>query len=137
MTEDEARGRFADARVARLATVSADGSPHLVPLCFAVEGATVWWAVDQKPKRTRSLRRLANLRAEPRVSLLADHYDEDWSLLWWVRADGVAHAVDRESDRSRALALLQGKYPQYRGAPPHGPVVAVEVERWRWWEGGG
>ena len=88
VTPAEARGRFAAARVARLATADATGQPHLVPVTFAVAGDMVYTAVDAKPKRTTALRRLANVAANPRVSLLVDHYDDDWSRLWWVRADG-------------------------------------------------
>ena len=88
-----ARERFAAGRVARLATMSPDSRPHLVPVVFAVVGDTVWTAVDAKPKSTRSLRRLANIEANPRVSLLVDHYEEDWSALWWVRVDGKARLV--------------------------------------------
>lgn len=82
--------RFAARRVARLSTVSARGDPHVVPVVFAVVGDVVFTAVDAKPKSTRSLRRLANIEAKPRVSMLVDHYEEDWSALWWVRVDGTA-----------------------------------------------
>ena len=88
LAEDEARRRLAAARVARLATVGGPGSPHLVPVTFAVAGDRIYSAVDAKPKTTRDLRRLRNIRADPRVAVLADHYDEDWSRLWWARADG-------------------------------------------------
>ena len=130
MTPDECRRRFAAARVARLGTVSAQGEPHLVPVCFAVAGDAIWTAVDAKPKRTRALARLANVAAEPRVALLADRYDEDWSQLWWVRADGVATVV--ESDPA-ALALLAQRYPQYAAAPPAGPFLRIDVRRWSGW----
>ena len=90
MSEDEARLRFAAARVARLATADAEGVPHVVPVVFAVDRDTIVVAVDHKPKRTTALKRLANVRANPRVALLADHYaDDDWDALWWVRADGA------------------------------------------------
>ena len=132
--DDGARERFAAARVARLATVRPDGGPHLVPVTFALVGEVVWTAVDDKPKSTRKLRRLANIAAHPAVSLLVDHYDEDWSALWWVRADGVARVVDvDDSPKVRAaLAALTAKYPQYQ-APPSGPLVRVAVTRWRAW----
>ncbi len=132
-----ARERFAAARVARLATVGADGTPHLVPVVFAVDGDTVYTAVDRKPKRTTALRRLANIAAEPRVCLLADHYEEDWSRLWWVRADGTARVLDpADPATGTALALLTARYPQY-AEPPPGPVVAVAVTRWAAWSGAG
>jgi PPOX class probable F420-dependent enzyme len=121
---------FAAARVARLATVGADGSPHLVPIVFALAGEVIHTAVDAKPKRHRALRRLANIAHEPRVSVLADHYDEDWSLLWWVRADGVARVLEESPAGAAALAA---KYPQYRITPPPGPFVEIRVERWSSW----
>lgn len=135
MTAGEARRRFAAARVARLATAGADGIPHLVPVVFAVAGDEVFSAVDAKPKRTTALRRLANVRANPRVALLADHYDDaDWSALWWVRADGAARVLDPgDPEAPRAVALLAERYGQYRERPPGGPVLAVAIERWSGW----
>ena len=133
MDEAEARARFTAARVARLATVRAGGAPHLVPVVFAVQDSTVFLVVDEKPKRTKELQRLANVRAEPRVSLLADHYEEAWGSLWWVRADGRARVVEDGPERDRAVALLQAKYPQHAASPPTGPAVVVDVEAWRWW----
>jgi PPOX class probable F420-dependent enzyme len=135
VTPEEARGLFAQARVARLATVGASGRPHLVPIVFALDGDVVYSAVDAKPKRTTALRRLENVRRDPRVALLADHYDDaDWDALWWVRADGGARVLDaQEPEARRALELLAGRYAQYRAAPPRGPVLAVAVERWSGW----
>jgi PPOX class probable F420-dependent enzyme len=130
----EARRRFAGARVARLATVGASGAPHLVPVVFAVDGDAIFSAVDAKPKRTTDLQRLRNVQREPRVALLADHYDEDWSALWWARADGTARVLGAEHpDARRGLALLAERYPAYRQAPPAGPVLAVAVTRWSGW----
>ena len=131
---DDARVRFAAARVARLATVSSDGAPHLVPIVFAVEEDVVYSAVDAKPKRSVNLRRLANIAADPRVALLADHYAEDWTVLWWVRADAVARVVEPASDEvGHALDLLAAKYHQYHGNRPDGAVVAARVIRWSGW----
>ncbi|PFG41072.1 PPOX class probable F420-dependent enzyme [Georgenia soli] len=132
--DDGARERLAAARVARLATVRPDGSPHLVPVTFALVGDVVWTAVDDKPKSTRALQRLANIAAHPAVSLLVDHYDEDWSTLWWVRADGVAGVVevDGSPDVRTALAALTAKYAQY-ATPPAGPLVRIELTRLRSW----
>lgn len=113
------------ARVARLATVGADGKPHVVPICFAVEGETLYTAVDSKPKSTRALRRLANIEANPGVEILIDHYDEDWSQLRWVRLRGQARVVAHDG---LALSLLQSKYPQYQDAPPQGPFIVVQIE---------
>jgi PPOX class probable F420-dependent enzyme len=137
MTPEEARRRFAAARVARLATADADGVPHLVPVVFAVDGDTILTAVDRKPKRTTALKRLANARVNPRVALLADHYDdEDWDALWWVRADGSARVLEPDDPLARrAVELLAGRYPQHRAEPPEGPVLAVDVLRWSGWEG--
>ncbi len=125
--------RFAAARVARLATVDDTGAPHLVPIVFALAGDVIHSAVDSKPKRHRALRRLANVAHEPRVSVLADHYDDDWSQLWWVRADGVARVHDASPD---GLAALTAKYPQYVAAPPAGPFLRIEVRRWSAWSAG-
>jgi PPOX class probable F420-dependent enzyme len=135
LTEGEARERFAAARVAHLATADLTGRPHLVPIVFAVEGDRVVSAVDHKPKRTTALRRLANVRQNPQVALLADHYaDEDWDALWWVRAEGRARVVEPgEPDAQRAVEVLAERYEQYRDAPPAGPVLVVDVERWAGW----
>jgi len=132
--EAEARRRFAAERVARLATVTAEGRPHLVPVVFAVEGGRVWTIVDRKPKRTSDLRRLANVRAEPRVSLLVDGYDDrDWTALWWVRADGTGAVLDSPDDVDRAASILAAKYPQHAEDPPFGPALAIDVDRWVGW----
>ncbi len=132
MNETEARERFAAARVARLATVDASGRPHLVPLVFAVSGDRIYSAVDHKPKRTTALKRLANVRQNPAVALLVDHYDDaDWDALWWVRADGQGRVLEpSEPEARRAVALLRQRYPQQRAA---GAVLAVDVERWSGW----
>jgi len=129
---DDAPARFGAARVARLATTDADGSPHLVPVVFALVGETVWTAVDAKPKTTTALRRLDNVRAHPAVSLLVDHYADDWATLWWVRADGVATVLDVDEGRA-GLDALTAKYPQYQENPPPGPVLRVDVTRWMSW----
>jgi len=127
------RKRLADARVARLATVGADGRPHVVPICYALDGDLLYFAVDQKPKRTRDLQRLRNIAAQPAVSVLVDRYAEDWSTLWWVRADGRARVVEEPAESSRALDLLTARYPQYAEARPQGPVVAVAIGRLSGW----
>jgi len=122
--------------VARLATVSAEGAPHIVPVTFAVEGDVIWTAVDHKPKRTTALRRLANIAANPRVALLADHYDEDWEALWWARADGTARVVEPAAEpelRAAAVRALAARYPPYRARPPAGALVVIAVERWSGW----
>ena len=137
MEAAEARRRLIGARVARLATVDAAGWPHLVPICFAVESETIYNAVDHKPKRGTRLRRLANVAANPRASVLVDHYeDTDWAALWWVRADGRARVLAAGSpEAKRAVGLLCERYAPYRQLPPAGPVLAVDVERWSGWRG--
>jgi PPOX class probable F420-dependent enzyme len=125
--------RLVAARVARLATTDPDGRPHLVPVVFAVEGETLYTAVDRKPKRSRTLRRIENARARPEVTLLVDHYEDDWSRLWWIRIRGRARVLDDGDECERALALLRAKYPQYELEPPGPPVLAVDVDETRSW----
>jgi PPOX class probable F420-dependent enzyme len=139
MDPREARGRFAAARVARLATSAADGRPHVVPLVFALDGETIYSAVDDvKPKATSRLKRLANIAGNPAVALLADHYEDDWTALWWVRADGTARLLEPdEAEAERARAHLADRYSQYRDAPPPGVVIAVDVTRWSGWSAAG
>jgi PPOX class probable F420-dependent enzyme len=133
MNPDSARALFARARVARLATADAGAHPHLVPIVFVVSGATIYSAVDQKPKRSTDLRRLANVEANSAVSLLVDHYDdEDWNALWWVRADGNGRVID-DAEATRAIDLLTQKYRQHAERRPSGPVLAVDVTRWSAW----
>ena len=137
MDQAQARSRFLAAPVARLATADADRRPHVVPITFALLGeATLVSAVDHKPKRTTALRRLANIATNPRVCVLADHYSDDWSTLWWARADGHARVVgpDREPDlRGRAIDALVARYVQYGHRRPSGDLIVVEVQRWSGW----
>ena len=130
----EARARFERSSVLRLATVGADGRPHLVPCTFAVDGAgRVVTGVDNKPKSSVSLRRLRNIGENPEVCLLADHYADDWSQLWWVRADGTA-AIERAGrQHAQHWELLRGKYPQYDSQVLDGPVIVVSVDSWTGW----
>lgn len=121
------------ARVARLATVGADGHPHLVPVCFALVGDTVYTAVDQKPKRSVRLRRITNITETGRACMLVDAYAEDWSTLWWVRLDCEGRLVDVEAEAQRAIAALVDKYEQYQQSPPGGPVIGLAVRRWSGW----
>jgi PPOX class probable F420-dependent enzyme len=136
---DDARARelLGGARVARFAAVGAGGAPLVVPVCFALEGDIAYHAVDQKPKATRRLARLARLAADPHATLLADHYDDaDWSALWWVRAEGRARILEDVTapEAGRALGLLAARYPQYRAQRPAGPVIALDVQRLVGWE---
>jgi PPOX class probable F420-dependent enzyme len=130
----DARAAFTGSPIARLATVRPDGAPHVVPVVFAVgERDVVYTAVDAKPKATRRLRRLANIESNPQVSLLVDHYADDWARLWWVRADGIAAIHTDGEALDTGFLLLRAKYPQYQSVPLHGPVIAVAVRRWSGW----
>jgi PPOX class probable F420-dependent enzyme len=132
---DEARRRFAAAQVARLATITPDGRPHLVPTTFAIEGDRIYSIVDDlKPKASLSLARLRNVEANPRISLLVDEYRDDWQRLWWVRADGTARIVREGADRARAIARLHAKYPQYQAVGlEFGAAIITDVEQWIGW----
>jgi len=146
MDEEEARRRFAAARVGRLATITANRTPHLVPVVFAVVGEVLYSAVDSKPKTTMALQRLTNIADNGQATVLVDEYSEDWSNLWWVRATGSARVLPAggtdqptpsgtSQDQVRlAVDALTHKYPQYIDHPPPGPVVALHLDRWRWWE---
>jgi PPOX class probable F420-dependent enzyme len=125
--------RVASAYVARLATVGADGRPHIVPICFALDEQTLYFAVDSKPKQTTNLKRLRNIAANPAISVLVDHYEADWDKLWWVRLDGVARVVTDDGEVKRALRLLAARYSQYRATTPAGPVVAVAIAGMTGW----
>lgn len=136
MGEFDPQARFGQSPVARLGTITPDGLPHLVPVVFAVAGDSpdvVYTAVDAKPKTTRRLRRLANIEENPHVSLLVDHYADDWTRLWWVRADGAATIHTGDAAMAAAYRLLRAKYPQYQTVPLDGPVIAIAVRRWSSW----
>jgi PPOX class probable F420-dependent enzyme len=133
MTEFDAKSRFAQSPVAILATVTPDGAPHLVPVVFALVDDVVYTAVDAKRKSTHRLRRLANIEGDPRVSVMVDHYSDDWTQLWWVRADGVAAIHYHGEDMATAYAELRRKYLQYQRVSLDGPVVTIAVHRWSSW----
>ncbi|MGH3560743.1 MAG: TIGR03668 family PPOX class F420-dependent oxidoreductase [Mycobacterium sp.] len=134
MGESDPRDRFAQAPVARLATVALGGLPHLVPVVFALRDDTVYTAVDAKRKTTQRLRRLVNIENNPRVSMLVDHYADDWTQLWWVRADGVATIHRAGAAMQHGYDLLRAKYPQYQSVALEGPVITVNVRRWVSWQ---
>ena len=127
------------ARVARLATSDAKGRPHIVPICFAYYGKLFYTAIDQKPKRVprERLARLQNIRAAPRVALLIDKYDEDWTQLWYILIRGKAKLLPNSAQQERSLAIrhLRAKYPQYA----HGmladdaPIIRITPERTTTW----
>ena len=135
LDEGEARARFATVPVVRLGTADAQGRPHVVVVTFAVDGDIIYTAVDQKPKSGATLKRLRNVGENPLVTMLADHYTEDWETLWLVRADGRAAILADRRQMAAPLRLLANRYWQYRQAPPTGPVLAVTVERWSGWTG--
>ena len=134
MAENDAAARFAESPVAMLATAGPDGKPHVVPVVFALHRNVVYTAVDAKRKTTQRLRRLANIEGNPQVSMLVDHYDDDWSQLWWVRADGVAAIHYSGEEMAAGYALLRKKYVQNQRIALDGPVVTVEVQRWASWQ---
>ncbi len=133
MNVSEMRERVRRARVARLATLDGDGRPNVVPFVFALMGDRLYSAVDRKPKRSRSLRRLENIRARPAVTVIVDHYEEDWSRLWWVRVRGTARVLEEGGERESALAQLREKYPQYAADPPDAAVIAISADDWHGW----
>ena len=125
---------LAEAAVARLATVGADGVVHLVPFCFAVVGARLVSAVDHKPKRHTRLQRLADITATGRATVLVDHYEDDWTRLWWIRVTGSAAAEPPGSAvDGDARAALVAKYHQYQERPPAGPVWWLALETVTYW----
>jgi PPOX class probable F420-dependent enzyme len=133
MDSEEMRRRISGATVARLATVSADGRPHIVPITFALDDEAIYFAIDFKRKKTADLQRLRNIEANPSVSVLVDHYEDDWAKLWWVRADGSARIVIDGTVFEKGIALLTQRYAQYRSARPAGPVVSISIERISGW----
>lgn len=137
MDHDDALGRVRDALVGRLATVTPDGRPHVVPFAFVLiehrSEVHAYWAVDRKPKRTRDLARIRNIEANPAVEFVVDGYADDWTTLWWVRCSGSARIVSEDAERGEAVDALRAKYPQYELEPPDGPVVAIDVERITGW----
>jgi PPOX class probable F420-dependent enzyme len=132
LDEADVKERFAKSSVLRLGTADGDGRPHLVPATFAVLGDTVVIAVDHKPKRHSNLKRLRNIEENPVVSLLVDHFDDDWSHLWWARADGEAHVLENQLAQELVDALVD-KYDQYREHRPAGPVISIHINRWSGW----
>lgn len=127
--------------MARLATTRPDGRPHVVPMTFALLSGpyadVLVTAVDAKPKRTTDLQRLRNVAANPAVSLIVDHYDADWTTLWWVRLDGTARVVIEGPERDAPLQQLVEKYRQYQERPPEGPVIVIDVTKVVSWRGDG
>jgi PPOX class probable F420-dependent enzyme len=118
------------ARVATLATINPDGTPHIVPIVYAVLPDRLVTAVDSKPKKDPNLARLRNIRRDPRVSVLAHHYAEGWHHLWWVRVEGKATLTAEDAE---AVAALRARYPQYETFEVVGPIISVSMESVRVW----
>jgi PPOX class probable F420-dependent enzyme len=133
LSESEARERLNAARVATLATIGDDGTPHLVPITFAVEVDLIYTTVDRKPKSTSNLRRLRNIEQNPRISLLANHYSDDWQELWWVRIDGRANVTAQAEEVKRPIDLLVERYEQYGARRADGPLITIRADRWTGW----
>ena len=135
----EAR-RFLDAhRVGHLATAGADGDPHVIPVCYALDDAALYFVADEKPKRrpARELRRLRNVRENPRAAIVVDDWDEDWTRLAWVLVRGPARILVEPALHAAAVHLLRARYPQYHAMalddPARTPVVRIEPERVLLW----
>lgn len=139
MDRSDAWSRVRSARVGRMATVTPEHLPHVVPFVFVLversSNAVAYWVVDRKPKRSSDVKRVRNIEANPAVEFVVDSYDEDWERLWWVRCAGTARVVDSEGERRSALQALEAKYAQYTTDPPDGPVVAIDIETIDGWEG--
>jgi PPOX class probable F420-dependent enzyme len=134
MITDRQRQFLEAARVARLATADARGRPHVVPICFALIADTAYFTIDQKPKTTTRLKRLANLRENPFAALLVDRYDEDWSRLGWVMVQGPAEVLDAGPEHDRAQARLRVRYPQLGAMRiDELPVVAIRIDHAASW----
>jgi PPOX class probable F420-dependent enzyme len=141
MDRDAAWARVRSARVGRMATVTPEHRPHVVPFVFVlVERGSeriAYWAVDHKPKRSSDLKRIRNLGSNPAVEFVVDGYDEDWERLWWVRCSGAARSIVEEDEHTSAMHALREKYPQYAIDPPSGTVVAIDIESIESWVGSG
>lgn len=133
MDRETMRDRLSGSPIAHLGTVSARGRPHVVPCCFVLDGSTLFTAVDAKPKSTRRLQRIRDLEANPSASLIVDHYEDDWTRLWWVRVDVTGRIMEPGAEHDRALDRLAEKYAQYRQHRPPGPVLALDIDGWRAW----
>jgi PPOX class probable F420-dependent enzyme len=137
LISSKVRAKLKSARVARLATLDSRRRPHQIPICFAIYGNVFYSAIDRKPKRVASnrLARIKNITKTPQIALLVDHYDEDWSRLWYVLVRGEAKLVSSSAERKRALQLLRAKYPQYKSdmLQDDAPVLRITPVRVTAW----
>ena len=137
LMSDQTRAKLKAARVARLATIDANRTPHMVPICFSYDGSLFYTAIDRKPKNVPpgQLARLKNIQINRQVALLIDEYDEDWTRLWYVLVRGEAELVSSLAERAHALAQLQAKYPQYRSGmlADDGPILRITPLRISTW----
>jgi PPOX class probable F420-dependent enzyme len=134
LSRGDAVQRLISARVGYLATVRADGRPHIVPIVFALDGDRIYSIADPKPKAGLDLVRHRNMAVTRAVSLLVDEYDEAWDRLWWVRADGTGRVVADGPERELTIRLLRSKYPQYETwTAPFGAATVIEIERIASW----
>ena len=132
-----AQDRFLrSARTGHLATADANGQPHVIPVCYVFDGESIYSVLDAKPKSTplRQLRRVRNILANPQVSLVVDHYEEDWSRLRYVLVLGEAGLLEGGEEWARAIAMLREKYPQYRRMDlEESPVIKITPARFVPW----
>lgn len=135
----EVRSYLEAHRVGRLATVGPGDTPHVVPICYALDAAGLYVIADAKPKRGPATRlaRLENLRRVPRAAIVVDDYDEDWTRLKWVMIRGAVAFLEDPAAHAAALALLRARYPQYRAMalddPRRHPMIRVVPERVNVW----
>jgi PPOX class probable F420-dependent enzyme len=136
ITLNERQRRFLDAsRVGHLATADRNGAPHLIPVCYAVDGASLYITVDEKPKRRDvPLKRVRNILENPQAAFVVDRWDEDWSRLGWIMLRGPAEILYAGAEHDRAQAVLRERYPQYRTmALGELPVIALRIARATSW----
>ena len=124
--------------VARLATAGKDGQPHVIPFCYAFDGVSFYFVVDEKPKRQtgKPLKRIRNILENPRVALVIDDYAEDWSQLAYVLVSGQAALVEQEEEYHRALGLLRERYLQYHSMTltfPHNAMIRITPSKLHAW----
>ena len=131
MISDEQVAFLTAQRVGRLASADAQGRPHVVPVCFAIQDTNLYVTIDEKPKQVsaRPLKRLRNVMANPAVAFVADRYDEDWRQLGWVMLRGNAEILAEGQEHDHAQALLRDRYPQYRAMQlSELPVIALRID---------